>query len=107
MRFNCGPTAEEKELIKATKKVEYLKNWHKQFIILPLRLNKNECLCFEWVQVRYPYAYIHKDYYFAPPKVEENSTFIVKLKSGEMYLGEYYDITRKIGDLERDYYEGI
>lgn len=43
MRFNCGPTPEEKR--------EALQKWHKWFALLPRRLTESrECVCLEFIE---------------------------------------------------------
>lgn len=42
MKFNCGPTTEERR--------EYLANWHPFFAVLPRRVGSHDCRWFEWIE---------------------------------------------------------
>ena len=41
MKFNCGETAREKR--------ERLSQWHRHFLLFPVRLGSHDCRVFEWV----------------------------------------------------------
>lgn len=56
MRFNCGPTAEERETEKFAverNRRTRLSKWHNHLAWLPIRVN-GECVIFETVERRFP-----------------------------------------------------
>src|SRR5688572_9481695 len=87
MKFNCGPTWEQKRDIKQRREVEKLKEWHTVFLILPRRIRgANECRAFEFVQVQYPNAYITDSTY--RPEVKIGDYTLIRTKDGKEYQAD-------------------
>ena len=49
MKFNCGPTWEEKQELRKIEEAK-LKEWHPFFAIIPKRVGSHDCRCFEWIE---------------------------------------------------------
>ena len=49
MKFNCGPTHEEKQELRKIEEAK-LKEWHPFFAVTPKRVGSYDCRFLEWIE---------------------------------------------------------
>ncbi|MGE3333661.1 MAG: hypothetical protein AB7I36_08460 [Rhodospirillaceae bacterium] len=66
MKFNCGPSPDEKrasrhiaKMTRLREKAEALRGWHRVFAWWPIRIAPGECRWLEYVERRIPRATAH------------------------------------------------
>lgn len=61
MKFDCGPTKQHKDAQAVARKevtARRLRNWHRVFAVIPIKLGPHDCRWLEWVERRYPGAFV-------------------------------------------------